>query len=218
MATSFNLNSEIKSSPLLNGEYSAELRIKNGILDHAIVTEEYLYVPFSVGKNGAKASVSTKIQFTGSAKEAPKNFAGIPKSIIFENPYPVTTHSNIESILSALKDVTSNVHATVGEKTAKAFVNLIKILQVSKKDDILAVYGQVRAGAGFADKANAKQVFLDALFQAGTSDAVEVAIELLKNKELGPVEQKLLYLGLAFVKHVTVSSLNAVNVSYWFMN
>lgn len=103
-ATTFNPNSEIKSSPLLKGDYNAEQKIKNGILDHASITESYLYVPFSVGKSGAKATVSTKIQYAGTAKEAVKGKVSDPKSIIFENPHLVNTDkSNVDSILAQLK-------------------------------------------------------------------------------------------------------------------
>lgn len=214
LATTFNLNSEIKSSPLLKGDYHSEQRIKNGILDHAVVTENYLYVPFSVGKNGAKAVVSTKIQFAGTSKDEPKSKVSDPKSIIFENPHLVNTDkSNVNSILAALKEAKKTIDVAVSENSAREFVNLIKILRVSSKDDILTVYGQVKAGAGFSDKVGTKRIFLDALLRAGTGEALEVGIALLKNKELDIIEQRLVYLGLSFVKHATLPSLNAAAVS-----
>jgi len=67
-----NLNSEIKSSPLLSADYSANLRVKNGILEQATVSEDYLYVPFSVGKNGAKAQIAGKLHLTGTSKDSPQ--------------------------------------------------------------------------------------------------------------------------------------------------
>lgn len=215
MATTFNLNSEIRSSPILNGEYSSQQKFKNGVLDNAEVTEHYLYVPFSVGKNGAKATVTAKLHFTGTSKQSPANKVSVPKSIIFENPHLVNTDkNNADAILAALKEVKNSIDLTVGEKSAKSFVNLIKILRVSSRNDILAVYGQVRTGAGLKDPVAAKKIYLDAIFRAGTGDTIEASIELFKNKELGEVEQKLVYLSLAFVKHATPASLKAAAVSF----
>lgn len=214
LATAFNLNSEIKSSPLLSGDYVAQQRIKNGILDHAIVTENYLYVPFSVGKNGAKATVQSKIQYVSNSKEAPKSKVIETRSIIFENPHIVNApKANVNTILAAVKQVTESVSEVVGQDTAKEFVGLVKIVRESKKDDLLGVYNQIRAGVGFRDKDVAKKIFLDALFRAGTGEAIEVAIELLKNNQLSEIEKKLVYLGLGFVKHATKSSLSSAAVS-----
>lgn len=210
LATAFNLNSEIKSSPLLSGDYTSQQRIKNGILDQAITTENYLYVPFSVGKNGARTTVQTKLQFAGEAKDATKNKITEPRSIIFENPHLVNTpKSNVDTILKAVKYVSDTIDNVVGQYTAKSFVNLVKIIRESQKDDLLGVFNQIKAGVGFRDKEISKKIFLDALFRAGTGEAIEVAIELLKNNQLTNLEKQLVYLGLAFVNHATKSSLSA---------
>ncbi|XP_044260123.1 apolipophorins [Tribolium madens] len=210
IATAFNLNSEIKSSPILNGDYDANLKIKNGILDQATVHEHYLYVPFSVGTNGAKASIETNLKYVGTAKDNSQVKGGHPRSIIFEDPHPVhSPHTNVNSILQAVKQTAKTIDITVGEHTAKEFTNLVKILRVSKRDDLLAVYNQVRAGVGFPDKIAGKKIFLDALLRAGNGDNIEVVIELLKNKELTPIEQNLVYLGLSTVRHPTENSLNS---------
>lgn len=210
LATAFNLNSEIKSSPLLSGDYSSQQRVKNGILDQVIVTENYLYVPFSVGKNGAKATVQSKLQFIGEGKDAGKNKVNEPRSIIFENPHLVNTpKSNVDVILKAVKYVSDTIDKVVGQFTAKSFVNLVKIVRESQKDDLLGVFNQIKAGVGFRDKEVSKKVFLDALFRAGTGEAIEVAIELLKNNQLTDLEKRLVYLGLAFVNHPTKTSLSA---------
>ncbi|KAB0791517.1 hypothetical protein PPYR_03317 [Photinus pyralis] len=209
-ATAFNLDSDIKSTPILNGDYMSEQRIKNGILDYASITENYLHMPFSVGKNGAKATAFTKIQFAGSVKESPQDTTNTPRSIIFENPHLITAdQNNVDAILTALKDAKGTIDVTVKENSARAFMNLFKILRASKKDDILTVFRQVKSGAGFKDKEGTRKVFLDAVLRAGTGECIEVGIELLKSKELGVIEQKMVYLSLAFVKHATAESLSA---------
>lgn len=149
LSTALNINSEIKSSPLLNGDYSANLRIKNGVLDQATVTEDYLYIPFSVGKNGAKAQIVSKLQYSGASNDAAQAPVTKPRSIIFENPHPVVAPtSNPQTILGALKEVAKTVDVVVGENTAKEFTNLIKLVKVSNKNDLLTVYNQVKSGVG----------------------------------------------------------------------
>lgn len=211
-STVFNLHSEIKSSPILSGDYNAKLRIKDGILESANAVENYLYIPFSVGKNGARAQVTSKLHLTGTSKENPTTACSKPKSIIFENPHPVVAPtSNINMILNAVKEVVKTIDVVVGEKTAAEFVTLIKIIRAAKKEDLLAVYNQVKSGAGLNDKTTAKKIFLDALLQAASADSVEVAITLLKSNEFNDIEKKLVYAGLSFVRHSSDSLLTTAS-------
>lgn len=207
--TIFNMHSEIKSSPVLNGEFNSKLRIKDGILEQANTVENYLFVPFSVGKNGAKAQVTSKLHLAGHTKESPKVPCSKPRSIIFDNPHPTTAPTcNVNTILEAVKEVVKTIDITVGEQTAKEFVTLIKTVRAAKKEDLLAVYNQVKSGTGFNDRVAAKKIFLDALLQAASSESVEVAITLLKSNEFNDIEKKLVYAGLSFVRHSSESLLN----------
>lgn len=48
----------------------SEQKVAKGIMEQAVVTEKYLYKPFSDGKDhGAKATVTTKITLAGQSKE-----------------------------------------------------------------------------------------------------------------------------------------------------
>lgn len=213
LSTSFNLNSDIKTSPILNADYYSEQKLKNGILDQATITEKYLYVPASVGKGGAKTIVNTKLQFTGTSKDGATDTTKTPKSILFESPHSlVSEKSNVNVITNALKETVNTIDKSVSDRTADKFLNLVRIMRASKRDDLLNVYNQVNAGT-VGDKEVAKKIFLDALFRSGTGDTVEVTIQLLKSKALTPVEQKLVYLGLSFVRHATPASLKAASVS-----
>ncbi|XP_060534250.1 apolipophorins [Cylas formicarius] len=209
LATAFDLNSEVKSSPILNGNYRAKLRIKNGILDQATVTENYLYVPFSVGDNGAKAQVTSKLQLTGQSKDSVKAACNKPRSIIFENPHPITApSSNAKTVFDAVKKAAETVGDVVGENTAQEFVNVVKTVRTAKKVDILTAYNQIKTGAGLQNKETGKRLYLDAVLRAGNADAVEAVIELLTQNELDVVEQQLAYVGLSFVRHASEDSLN----------
>lgn len=57
-----------------------------------------------------------------------------------------------------------------------------------------------------------RRVFLDALFRAGTGDAIEVSIDLLNSKELNILEQRLALISLATVRHATSNSIKATIV------
>lgn len=51
---------------------NVDTKVNNGVPEKVAATEEYLYRPFSVGDNGAKAKVQTKLTLTGKAR-APNN-------------------------------------------------------------------------------------------------------------------------------------------------
>jgi hypothetical protein len=63
-------------------------------------------------------------------------------------------------------------------------------------------------------------MFLDALFRAGTGDAVEVAVELLKSKKITGHNADFYYLQFAYTKHVTLAALTAsvVSENYYLQN
>lgn len=60
----------------------------------------------------------------------------------------VAPTSNAQVIIAAVKEVAKTIDVVVGETTAKEFINLLKIVKVSKKNDLLAVYNQVKSGVG----------------------------------------------------------------------
>ena len=58
-----------------------------------------------------------------------------------------------------------------------------------------------------------RKMFLDALFRAGTGDAIEVGVELLKSKKITGPDADFYYLQFAYAKHVTLAALTAAVVS-----
>lgn len=57
-----------------------------------------------------------------------------------------------------------------------------------------------------------RKVFLDALFRAGTGETVEVSVDLVLNKELSPLEQRLALISLSTCRHATSSSIKSAMV------
>lgn len=59
---------EIKNTQVLQSTLNVESKVNNGVPEKISATEEYLYKPFSVGENGARAEVLTKLTLTGTAE------------------------------------------------------------------------------------------------------------------------------------------------------
>lgn len=214
MTTTFDPNSEIKSNPFLQGEYRAELKLKNGIPQVITVDEDYLYVPFSNGDKGAKANVHTQLKYVGTAKDNAKVQCTVPRSILFEDPHPVSADKScVGPILKSIKETANAITVNVKEDTASRFNYLRKLMRSATKKDLTAVYSQVRAGAGFTSKDVGIRVFLDALFRTRTGEAVEVAIEIYKSNGMSQIDSKIFFASLNFVEHVTEGALSAAAVS-----
>lgn len=71
----------------------------------------------------------------------------MPKSIIFENPHPVSTpHSNLNNAAQALNHAVKVLNNKVEARSATVFGTLVKIMRVTSRDDLLSLYGQIQAG------------------------------------------------------------------------
>ncbi|XP_035725460.1 apolipophorins-like [Vespa mandarinia] len=204
----FDTSSGIKSTPLLASEQKIEQRFKQGILNKATSTETYKYKPFSNGEAGAKTVVETTLIFKGEKGDNPLAPVSVPKSLIFDVPHPVVK-SSVDEISNALKAVSKEKTDIVHEKAAGKFAEFVKILRVSNKKDILSVYHKVSAGAGY-NKVSDKKILLDALFRAGSGEAAEVAVELIKNHELTNLQNYVFYASLPLIQHVNLPAVVAV--------
>ncbi|KAG7188374.1 hypothetical protein KM043_008028 [Ampulex compressa] len=201
--------SEVHTTPLLASHQRVEQRFRRGVLSKAASTESYDFKPFSSNDAGARTIVETTLTLKG---DKPTDGAStpctLPKSLIFESPH-LTAASSAEELEAALKSAKAEVSPEVRPEAAAKFSELAKVLKRSSKEDILAVYRKVRAGAGF-DKVADQRLFLDALFKARTGEAIEVAVEILKEKELQPNQALTFYANLPLVLHVNLPSVLAI--------
>ena len=193
----------VKSVPLLASQQSIEQRFKRGVLNKAVSREVYNLIPFSNGNAGAKTIVETTLTMENQLKDSSAAKVSQPKSLIFEAPHPVL-QSSPEAINNALKAAKAEVAGGVKPAAAAKFAELVKVLRLSSKDDILSVYQKIRP-----DKSEQK-LFLDGLFRAGSGEAAEVGVDLIKNKELSSVQTLLFYAGLTAVRHVNLPSVAVV--------
>ncbi|XP_078051911.1 apolipophorins-like, partial [Augochlora pura] len=207
VTASFDPSSGLKSSPLLDSQQTIKQRFKQGVLNAATSTETYKLRPFSNGEAGAKTVVETSLVLISEGADNPTKPVSAPKSLIFEPPHPVTEYHQ-EDIAKALKAAQAEIAGGVKPTAASKFRELVKVLRHSDKPDILSTYQKVRAGAGF-DK-GCLQVLLDGLFHAGTGEAAEVGVELIKNKELSETQTLLFYTGLTLIRHTTLPTLSAL--------
>ncbi|XP_066996773.2 apolipophorins [Anabrus simplex] len=216
LSTPFVGNADLHSTPLLESTYSSEQQIKKGIISSAVSHESYLFRPFSRLGSGARTTVETKLTLaseTAQADSAPAS-ASTPRSIIFEAPHvkaSSATTSNKQAIVDALLAAGESMKVSVGTDSASKFRKLVEVLRDSSKEDILTVYGQVKAGAGFSNKHAARKVLLDGIFRAGTGDSVVAAVELLKSNEISGDQTKLWYMSIGYVQHTSIASLEAVS-------
>lgn len=208
-----NNNAGIRSTALLNGDYNVEQRIRNGILESAVVNEVYNFVPFSSGSAGAQAKIATVLTASGSSA-GPTVLISKPRSnlIIFENPV-VSTISNSQNIKDAIKKVLNSYKNNVGATTAEEFIELIRLLRATKADDLTLLYNNVKSGAISSDQKDlTKRIFFDALFRTGTGESVEVLSKL--TKELSPEELRIMFLSLNLVNTMTKKALDNIKVSF----
>lgn len=204
----YDAKSDIQSAPLLSSYQKIEQRFKRGILNKATSVETYKLKPFSNGDIGAKTIVQTTLTLKGEKGDSPNAPVTLSKSLIFEAPHPVIK-SSVDAIATALKAASAEERDSVQEDAAEKFAELLRILRVSSKNDILAVYQKVKVGAGF-DKVLDKKIFLDALFRTGSGEAAEVVTDLLKSHELTGVQALVFYASLGLVNHVNLPSVTAV--------
>ncbi|KAG5308105.1 APLP protein, partial [Acromyrmex insinuator] len=200
--------SDTQSAPLLSSHQKIEQRFKRGILNKATSVETYKLKPWSNGDVGAKTIVQTTLTLKGEKGDSPNAPVSEPKSLIFEAPHPVIK-SSADSIAAALKAASVEEHDNVKHDAAEKFAQLVKVLRLSSKNDIFAIYQKVKNGNGF-DKVLDKKIFLDGLFRTGSGEAAEVVVDLFKIHELTDVQTLMFYASLALVDHVNLPSVTAV--------
>ncbi|XP_022112947.2 apolipophorins [Pieris rapae] len=201
----YNPTAQIKNTQILQSTLSVETKVNKGVPEKVAATEEYVYRPFSAGENGARAAVHTKLTLSGT-KGGGGNGANCPvsRTIIFENPHQGHgDHSSPQNVLTAIKEACKHLSNEAGSKSAGIFAQLVRIIRVTTKDDLMKVYGQVKGNN------LEKRVFLDGLLRAGTGPSIEASVQVLKNKQLSKLEEKLVFLSLANARHVDSDTVKA---------
>lgn len=208
----FNENSNVKSTPLLSGDYTNEVRVnKNGIVESAQVVEDYTLVPFSNGEAGVKARVITTLRFKDKkANGAEKASVSVPRSLIYETvgkPLAVN-YKTAKKSLFEICDTYAKRKNSVGAQVAGQFTETIRLLRYLKKDEILLLF---KEASQIKDNPVCRKVFLDAVFRVATADSVNAIASLLENNKIH--EKRLAYLSFNLATSVNKDTISILLVS-----
>lgn len=208
----FNENSNVKSTPLLNGDYTNDVKInKNGYVESAQVVEDYTLIPFSNGDAGVKARVVTSLRFKDQkANGGEKASVSVPRTLIYETvEKPLAV--NFKTAKKSLFDICETYQKrknSVGAQVAGQFTETIRLLRYLKKDDILVLF---KEASQLKDNPVCRKVFLDAVFRVGTADSVNAIASLLENNKIQ--EKRLAYLSFNLATSVNKDTINILSVS-----
>jgi len=208
----FNENSNVKSTPLLSGDYTNEIHInKHGIVDNAQVIEDYTLVPFSNGEAGVRARVVTSFKLVDQkANGAKKTPVSVPRSLIYETVHKPATvnYKTAKKSLFGICETYAQRKNSVGAQVAGEFTETIRLLRQLKKDDILVLF---KEASQLKDNPVCKKVFLDAVFRVGTADSVNAIASLLENKQIHEKQShRLAYLSFNLATSVNQETLRSL--------
>lgn len=203
----FNENSNIKSTPLLNGDYTNEVRVnKNGIVESAQVVEDYVLVPFSNGEAGVRARVVTSFRLKDQKPNGNEKLSvSVPRSLVYEKvekTQAVNYKIAKESLFSICKTYEQRKNS-VGAQVAGQFTETIRLLRYLKKDDILLLFKEASSNK---ENPICRKVFLDAIFRVATADSINAIVSLLENKKIH--EQKLAFLSFNLAQSVNKETIS----------
>ncbi|XP_063834944.1 apolipophorins isoform X2 [Ostrinia nubilalis] len=201
----YNPTAEITSTQVLHSTLNVESKVTDTVPEKVAAIEEYLYKPFSVGENGARAKVHTKLTLTNTAahKSSLNPKCSQRRTIMFETPHEEAGKSNANAVHAAVRDTAKAVASEASSKSAGQFAQLIRIMRSANKDDLLKVFNQVKGNNV------EKRVFLDGLFRAGSGASVEASVNILKQGQLSNLEEEVFYLTLAGARHVNNEAVKA---------
>ncbi|KAK4878787.1 hypothetical protein RN001_011293 [Aquatica leii] len=191
----------LKSVPILTSAYLSLQNLNGGILKSAEIFENYTYMASkSSDGNEIAASVKTYLRYTGVTVETVSYSTSTEsKSIIFDKTRPNLQKDNMNAIGDTFTLLMRN-GIDLHEDTSRNFLNLVKIMRDTSKDELLLVYDRMKRN-GFNNYV--RKIYIAALTRCGTSAALTAGLELASNKDLTPNEERLLYIGFSYVTNPT---------------
>ncbi|XP_026815483.1 apolipophorins [Rhopalosiphum maidis] len=176
-----------KDSPFSTAVQSSEIKIKESTLVSVANKETFLYQPLSAIDVVTKIMVSMTIQLAKMSTFRPPDLSRLSKSrsIMFENPTAMIGLADVDALIAATKLALTKLEPIVDMDGANSFSNLIQLLKVAKKDDILSTFQMIKSGSdGFEDNNVAEDIFIDALIAANSGESIEAAVELIDSQQL----------------------------------
>lgn len=199
-------NSEIKSTPLLQGIYIRE----SDFSEHKFLNNVHVNEIYKFGdkrKTLVELKVSTNIKFEKKlADTEPKLINGKPTSIIFDKPKKYYA-KNDDILKKQLKKTSDNFENFVKLGSADNFLELIRLMRHASTDSLNNL-------SSFAEEGISRKIYLDALYRTGTSKSVGAIFKEIP--KMNDLEKRLAYLSFYLVDDVTKGIINQAAVSKHF--
>ncbi|XP_059609763.1 apolipophorins [Phlebotomus argentipes] len=207
----FNEASAIKSTPSLSGDYNSEVRLKNGVVQQATVSEEYRFLAFATNTAGVRAKVATKLSLTNTKKGTLDNLqaAVVKRGVTFETPRN-GGGASAQSLRDAVRDTVNNMAEGVSKNATAQFVDLVRLLRDASKNDIKTTFHTITTKSLHERSDLARKVYLDALFRTATGDSVEAIIDLMQSRQFSTAEQRIALLSMSLVTTLNRDTLQSV--------
>lgn len=193
-------------SPFSSAVQHSEIKIKQSTLISVTNEETFLYQPFSAIDVVTKIMVSMTMQLTKMSTIQPPVLTRLSKSrsIVFEKPTAIIGLADADALVTATKLALDKLEPIVDEKGANSFSNLVQLLKVAKKDDILSAFNMIMSGStGFKNTKVAEEIFIDALMAANSGESIEAIVELIDSHQLSDSLTMLWFNNLANAEHPT---------------
>ncbi|XP_030379753.1 apolipophorins [Scaptodrosophila lebanonensis] len=191
-----NEKAGIRSSLLLQADYTKESKIERGVVSNVHLVELYKFTGTTKGNSDVSAKVVTNLVLkspAGSPGAAPAT-GSQTASIIFQKPETYTA-KNINALKTALSELVDLTSDYVKKDSAKKFVELIRLLRSADTDTLLEL-----AGFPHPNKEQARKVYLDALFRTNTAESARAILKQIN--KLDDREKVIAILSLNLVETV----------------
>jgi hypothetical protein len=193
-ATQETLSEIVKSSILINADFSKEAKIQNGLLDYVKAVEEYNF--FKISKKSpevsAKVLTTLKIRNTKGSKASAPPLGSYEASIIFEKP-SVIMGKNILALKKIISEMLNLTEDYIQKGSSNHFIELLRLMRSADMQTLLEL-----SNVAFENKKLARKIYLDALLRTGTVEAVKAIIKQVW--KMSDQEKKLAILSLDLVK------------------
>lgn len=206
-----NDKSSIKSSLILQADYSKELKLNKGIAENVVLVEEYKFAGSSKGSTDVNAKVVTNLVLknNGSPEAAPAT--GSKKtSIIFQKPTALSS-KNLAVLKAVHNDLVNLVADYVKKDAAKEFLEFIRLLRMADAETLVEL-----GSSPHPNKELARKVYLDGLFRANTAESAKAIIRQVSKLE--DKEKIYALLSLNMVESVDKDLLNQAMVNKILFN
>lgn len=207
---SYNVPAEIQTIPLMNSNSICELSIQDGFVQDTKCRETHLFRPFSTENGGARTEVTSSISLVSTAAGAAPKSTNIISSTLILDPRGVQFEfQDAKDVNSVVKSLCKTLNESP-ERSAQAFTELVHALRKAPHKEIKAAYNAMRSKAVCTENVKTEKLFLDALPQAGSSGAIALMAEILKDNKLTARQALGWYMSLPLAKFADLDAIKAV--------